>query len=327
MSTRALPPLFRPPPKTFDDTPNHAVRHRVLKGIWRVADPKITLASAAALLLGTSFAALHGSLDIGWLLVTVIGVFAVEAGKNASGDVFDWDSGADQSLARSERTPFSGGKRIIVDRLLSRHEAMVVAFVFFAVATAAGLAIVVFREPSVLLLGVIGMSLAYFYHAPPLALSYRGWGELAVAVSYGPILACGAYLVQRHTIATDVALVSIPLGIAVMTFLWINEFPDARADAAAGKRTLVVRLGRLRAARWFAGLVAVTYVCVLLLPLAGVPIGALFGLVGLPPAIAAARRLSANPTRTEALVPAQGLTLLSFVLLSLGASIGALSTG
>jgi 1,4-dihydroxy-2-naphthoate octaprenyltransferase len=327
MSTHALPPLFRPPHKTFDDTPNKGVRHRILKGVWRVADPKITLASVAAILLGASFAALHGPLDVGWLCVTVIGIFGVEAGKNASGDVFDWDSGADQGLERSERTPFSGGKRIIVDGLLSRHEAMVVAFAFFALATAAGLAIVVFREPSVLLLGVIGMSLAYFYHAPPLALSYRGWGELAVAVSYGPIIACGTFLVQRHSIGTDIALASVPLGIAVMAFLWINEFPDARADAAAGKRTLVVRLGRLRASRWFGGLVAVTYVCVLLLPVAGLPVGSLLGFIGLPAAVAAARRLRSNPTRTSALVPAQGLTLLSFVLLSLGASVGALLSG
>jgi 1,4-dihydroxy-2-naphthoate octaprenyltransferase len=291
-------------------------------GIWRVADPKITLASVASMLVGIGAAAWAGPLAWGWLVVTVLGIFCVEAAKNASGEIFDWDSGADQGVREEERSPFSGGKRVIVDGLLTRAETAIVAGGFYAVAIAAGLAIVFVREPSVFWLGVLGVCLAFFYHAPPLRLAYRGFGELAVALAYGPVIACGAYLVQRHTIDAPVLLASLPLGIAVGAFLWINEFPDARADAAAGKRTLVVRLGRVRASRVFAGIVALAYLGVVLLPLLGLPRSLWFGLIGLPHGLAGAHLLYRHPETTRHIVPAQAWTLLSFVLMSVGLAAG-----
>ncbi len=291
-------------------------------GVWRVADPKSTLASVASMLVGAGAAALHGSIAWGWLALTVLGLFCVEAAKNASGEIFDWDSGADQGVRDEERSPFSGGKRVIVDGLLSRAETAVVAGLFYAVAIAAGLAIVVLREPAVLWLGMFGVALAFFYHAPPLRLAYRGLGELAVATAYGPVIAAGTYLVQRGQLDADVLVASIPLGIAVGAFLWINEFPDARADAAAGKRTLVVRLGRPRAARAFIAIISAAYLGVLLLPLAGLPHALWLGLIGLPHGVAAAHRVYRHPRALRHIVPAQAWTLLSFVLMSVGLAAG-----
>ena len=59
-------------------------------------------------------------------------------------------------------------------------------------------------------IGVVGLALAFFYHAPPLKLAYRGLGELAVAACYGPLIAVGSYLVQRGEITADVLLLSLP---------------------------------------------------------------------------------------------------------------------
>src|SRR5512138_2734419 len=129
------------------------------RGVWRVADPKITLASVASMLIATGAAVWSGPIAWGWLALTVIGIFCVEAAKNASGEIFDWDSGADQGVRDEERSPFSGGKRVIVDGLLTRAETAIVAGAFYAVAVAAGLAIVVVREPSVFWLGVLGVAL------------------------------------------------------------------------------------------------------------------------------------------------------------------------
>src|SRR5690349_784399 len=125
-------------------------------GVWRVADPKITLASVASMIVGAGAAAWRGPIAWGWLALTVAGIFCVEAAKNASGEIFDWDSGADEEVRDDERSPFSGGKRVILDGLLTRTETALVAAAFYAVAIVIGPAIVLAREPAVIYLGMLG---------------------------------------------------------------------------------------------------------------------------------------------------------------------------
>jgi 1,4-dihydroxy-2-naphthoate octaprenyltransferase len=298
------------------------VGRRPWKGVWRVADPKITLASAASMLLGTALAAVDGALSWPWLAATVAGIFCIEAAKNASGEVFDWDSGTDRTIAEADRSPFSGGKRVLVDRLMTRRQTWWVAAIFYALGGAAGIAIALWREPWVIAIGIAGVALAWFYHAPPLRLSYRGLGEPAVALVYGPLICAGTYLVQRHTIPPHVWITAIPLGLMIGAFLWINEFPDRRADDSAGKRTLVVKLGAERASDLYAAIVVAAYLALAIVPLTGVSPLVFIGFIGLPHAIIAAARLSRFPTETSRIVPAQGWSLLSFVLLSIGMSAG-----
>ena len=294
------------------------------KGFWRLADPKISLASAASMLLGASAAAAAGPLSIGWLAVTVLGIFAVEVAKNASGEIFDWDSGTDLRVRPEDRSPFSGGKRVLVDGLLTRRQTWGIAIGGYMVAVVAGLVIVRWREAGVLWIGVAGLSLAFFYHAPPLRLSYRGLGELAVVACYGPLICAGTYLVQRGEMPTSVVLLSLPLGLLIAAFLWINEFPDHAADALSGKRTLVVRLGRRGAATGFGAIGVAAALVLALLPAAGLPRTVWLGGIGVMRYWPAANSLRAAPEDTSAIVPAQAMTLQAFLLYALGASAGVL---
>lgn len=294
------------------------------QGFWRLSDPKISLASAAGMLLGASSAAAAGPIAVGWLVLTVLGVFAVEVAKNASGEVFDWDSGTDLRVREEDRSPFSGGKRVLVDGLLTRGQTWGIATGGYLLAAVVGLSIVAWREERVLWFGLAGLALAFFYHAPPGRLSYRGLGELAVAISYGPLVCAGTYLVQRGTIPVGIVFLSLPLGILIAAFLWINEFPDYSADALSGKRTLVVRLGRRDAAKGFAWLGVSAAVVTALLPATGLPATVWLGGVAALRYIPAARALLASPEDTRAIVPAQAMTLQAFLLYALGASIGML---
>ena len=296
---------------------------RFWQGVWRVADPKITLASASSLLLGICAAAYGGPLEWFWLVPCVIGIFFLEAAKNASGELFDWDSGADRRVAEEDRSPFSGGKRVLVDGLWTRTQTATVAGVFYALTAALGIWMSM-REPRVLPLGIAGASIAFFYHAPPVKLSYRGLGELAVFVCYGPFVCCGTYLLQRGHVPAAILHLSIPLGLMVAAFLFVNEFPDARADGESGKRTLVVRLGKRAASRVFPLFAAVAFAYVLFLPAAGLPRTVWLGLAGLPFAIRAAVILWKNPDRTAPIIPAQASTLLSFVAMAIGCGAGLL---
>lgn len=293
-------------------------------GFWRLADPKISLASMSSIFLGACAAAAHGTLHIGWLAVTVFGIFAIEVAKNASGEVFDFDSGTDQAVAPQDRSPFSGGKRVLVDRLLTRRQTVSIAVGGYALGITAGLILALFREPSVIWWGLAGVAFAYLYHAPPLKLAYRGLGEFAVAISYGPLICGGTYLVQHGFVTLPVLALSLPLGLLIGAFLWINEFPDYLADRAANKRTWVVRLGRQRASRVFAGLLATAVCLLLVLPLFGLPRSVWLAAIAVPPATIAAVRLWNEPEKTSAVIPAQAMTLLAFVLFSFGGGLGLL---
>jgi 1,4-dihydroxy-2-naphthoate octaprenyltransferase len=193
-------------------------------GLWRLADPKISLASFAAMFLGACAAARDGALSWGWLALTVLGIFCIEVAKNASGEIIDFDSGTDQAVALEDRSPYSGGKRVLLDRLLTRRQTIAISAVSYLLGIVVGLIIVLYREPRIFWLGVAGVGLALFYHMPPLKLSYRGLGELAVGLSYGPLITAGTYLVQRGTVTLDVILLSAVLGLLIAAFLWINEF-------------------------------------------------------------------------------------------------------
>ncbi len=293
-------------------------------GVWRLADPKISLASVASMFLGAAAAARDGQLAPGWLALTVVGIFCIEVAKNASGEIFDFDSGTDLQVASEDRSPFSGGKRVLVDGLLTRRQTAAIAAIGYALGIAVGLVIVLSRQPSVLWLGVLGVASAFFYHAPPFKLSYRGLGEISVALCYGPLICCGTYLVQRGQVPAQVVWLSVPLGILIGAFLWINEFPDYRADLAAGKHTLVVSLGRQQASRAFAALVAVAFAGLAFLPLAGLPLTVWLGAVAVLPGIAATRVVLATPETTARLIPAQANTLLAFLLVAAGSGIGLL---
>ena len=60
--------------------------------------------------------------------------------------------------------------------------------------------------------------------------------------------------VQSPTLEIATFAVSIPVALWVAAILLINEVPDIRADAAAGKNTLVVRLGVTTTRRVYAAL-------------------------------------------------------------------------
>jgi 1,4-dihydroxy-2-naphthoate octaprenyltransferase len=293
------------------------------QGFWRLADPKISLASFAGLWLGACAAAADNHLSWSWLGLTILGVFCVEVAKNASGEIVDYDSGTDLEIREIERTPFSGGKRVLVDGLLSRKQTWQIAMAFYLASISIGLLLVCLLNPHIIFFGLTGMALAWCYHAAPFRLAYRGLGELAVAIAYGPLIVCGTYFVQTGDLSAPLLHVSCALGLHIAAFLWINEFPDSRADLAAGKRNLIVRLGTERASFAYVLLITTAY-CWLGLTSFVYPnaLGYLWGFAGLPLAIFSAWRLLNSSGNIPAMIPAQVASLSGFVMMAFGAGVG-----
>jgi 1,4-dihydroxy-2-naphthoate octaprenyltransferase len=118
-----------------------------------------------------------------------------------------------------------------------------VAAGLYAAAATIGLVLVALTGSILLLwIGVAGIALGLAYTAPPLKLVYRGLGELAVALGFGPVMLLGAYVVQTGRLAWEPVVLSLVPGILISLILFVNEIPDRGGDAQAGKRTLPVRL-------------------------------------------------------------------------------------
>src|SRR4029453_9056652 len=113
---------------------------------------------------------------------------------------------------------------------------------------------------------------------------YRGLGEIAVALGFGPMMLLGAYVVQTEgALSWEPFVASIPVALLVALILYVNEIPDRRGDARAGKRTLPVRFGRPTIVAGYRVAVAAAYVAIVAGVLTGVlPVTRLLPLFPLP---------------------------------------------
>ena len=144
---------------------------------------------------------------------------------------------------------------------------------------------------------------------PPLALVSRGLGEAAVAAGW-LLVVVGSDYVQRGAFVLAPLQAGLSYALLVAAILFINEFPDRRGDAAAGKRTLVVRLGP-DSAKWvYLGLVLAAYGwLVLMVGRDRLPQGAAAAALTLILSFRAARYLMAHAAEPSELAPALKLTI------------------
>jgi 1,4-dihydroxy-2-naphthoate octaprenyltransferase len=236
-------------------------------------------ATLVPVILGVAVAALEGEWSLGLAGLTFLGAALVHLGLNVANDVFDTLSGAD--AANTTPTQFSGGSRVIHYGLVSMRGMAFLSAAFYLGGIAIGLYLAVQRGFWPLFsIGVAGVVISIIYTAPPFRLVHRGIGEVAVALGFGPIMLLGAYFVQAQRFAFEAVYLSIPVAILIALVLYVNEVPDRPGDAAAGKRTLPVRLSKEAVIGAYAGALVVTY--------ALIGVGAVAGILARPAIIALA---------------------------------------
>ena len=252
-------------------------------------------ATLVPVLLGILIAASHGFFDLGAAVLTIIGACFVQLGLNVANDVFDTMSGADD--ANVTPTQFSGGSRVIQYGLVSLRQMATLSTIFYVIAGLIGLVLLATHGSTALLvIGVVGFIVSLGYTAPPLKFVYRGLGEIAVALGFGPLMLLGAYVVQTGgTLAWEPFVASIPVALLVALILYVNEIPDRRSDARAGKRTLPVRFSETTIITGYNVAVAVAMVVLVAGVLAGIlPVPVLLMLVTIPLALRVSRGLAPN---------------------------------
>lgn len=260
-------------------------------------------------LLGLASASAGGAaLDPATAFVTLFFALVAHAGINVLNDYYDALNGSD--AANSERRyPFTGGSRFIQNGLISVSATGIFGYALLAAVVPAGLWLAHYSAPGLIWIGLAGLAVGWAYSAPPFKLMSRGLGEAAVACGW-LIVVLGADYVQRAMFSWAPIIAGLPYALHVANLLYINQFPDVKADAAAGKRNLVVRLGPGRA-RWLYPAIAIAaYAWLAGAAIAGaLPALALVALAAAVPAFGAARVLARNARQPAALDPAIRATI------------------
>jgi 1,4-dihydroxy-2-naphthoate octaprenyltransferase len=291
--------------------------------VWlRMTRPAFLWLTVVACVLGTATAAACGcGLDLPLALgATALAVLAHAAG-NVLNDLHDARNGADAANQRGI-FPFTGGSRLIQAGMVTERQTAELASALVLFLVPAGLLLAVKAGGGVLLLGLAGLALAWAYSAPPLRLMSRGLGELTVALVWFLVVVGADYVQRRHFFPIP-AWVALGFALLVAALLLINGFPDAEADAQVGKRTLVVRLGPVKASALYAVLAIGAHLWLvagvwLLVP----PSQALWGLVSLPFSLAAAGWLAKHLHQPDRLKPALVLSVMAVLLHGLGLAAG-----
>lgn len=218
----------------------------------------------------------------GYFLLVILGLLLNHMALNMTDDYYDFRHLVDV-FATDGKNPYTGGSGLLSSGLIQPQKMKNVFITFYIIAIGIGVFLGMMRGAFILLFLVIGFFCAYFYTAPPIRFGYRGLGEMAQLLCFGPGIGIGAYYVQAQRISWEAFWGTLPFGIMLFSMITINEIPDYDEDQKGGKLNLVARFGR-EAGVWLfiLSLLSAYGAIVLGVVLGRIPVLGLISLVTLP---------------------------------------------
>ncbi|MBQ7510871.1 MAG: 1,4-dihydroxy-2-naphthoate octaprenyltransferase [Prevotella sp.] len=208
---------------------------------WMLASrPKTLTGAAVPVAIGLSLAWKDAAGYIGhpfsWVAAVLCLLFAfiMQIDANLINDFVDYAKGTDDRETRL------GPERACTQGWVSIERMKQAIALTTCLACLVGLPLVWFGGLEMLLVGVCCVVFCFLYTTH---LSYMGLGDVLVLVFFGLVPVCITYYVQLHTVTMEVLIASLACGLVIDALLLVNNFRDRDTDRAAGKNTLVVRIG------------------------------------------------------------------------------------
>ena len=274
--------------------------------VWlRAVRVRFLLSSVVAVALGGAVSAYtHHTINIPDIAVVAAGVLMLHASVDLLNDYRDYKRGIDQRL---RQTGMSGGTGVLPEGLLRPEAVRRAGMVCLAAGAAVGTYYIIMHGAVVAaLLGFAVVSI-YFYST---RIVDWGLGEFMVAVK-GTMIVLGTYYIQTGTITYDAVAGGMAAGTLSALVLFVASFPDYKADAAGGRRNIVIRYGPRRAATVIYWLFPASFAGVLAAgaSLGVIPVYCLAALAPLPLAVYAGRGLARDCMHPDRMVPHMYRTL------------------
>lgn len=258
--------------------PHLSTGHRLTRVFTLVRYRFFLFAGLLPYLLGAAWASrMAGTFDVAMFWSGLGGVVLAVIGVEAYNEYFDARMGTDRVFNPQDLPP-------VKDAVFWTGTAA------FAGALAVGLYLTSQLGWPILAFALLGGAAAIFYEAPPIRWSYRGLGEVVIALAYGPWMVLGSLYLHSQAVSWSALLASLVPALLIMALAVVNAIPDFHQDRLVGKRNLVVRLGRERAVQLYLALAATSMAVVALgAALGAFPLACLAALLALPLLVASGR--------------------------------------
>lgn len=265
------------------------------------ARPKTLVAAVAPVLVGTAAAdRFRGERFVLTLVVAV----ALQVAVNYANDLSDAARGVDAQRR--------GPRRAVSSGLISQSVMKLGIACALGVACVAGLVLVLQVGLELAVLGGASIIAALAYSGGPRPYASEGLGEVFVFVFFGLVATAGSAYVQDEQVSMVALAAAVPVGLLASAILVVNNLRDIDSDAAAGKRTLAVRIGDRATRSLYRRLVLGAFALLPVVAGVAMSIGPLVAFVTLPLGLQALR------LGEDALVESARLELVFAILLAAG---------
>lgn len=270
------------------------------------------------MVVGSSLALADDAFRWDAFVAALVGALAIQVAANFANDASDASRGAD--------TPDRiGPTRVVASGLLPARSVWAATWLSFGVATLAGVWLIAIAGWVVAVIGVVSIVATLGYVGGPVPYGYRGLGEVFVFVFFGLVATVGSRYVHDRTAPLDAWALAVPVGALIAAILVANNLRDLPTDAAAGKRTLAVLMGRRRTVVLYRALVWGSFGAIGLGALTSVIApGALLALAAAPLALGPSRVVGSatdGPALIAVLVGTARLQLVAGVLVAIGVNL------
>lgn len=211
--------------------------------------------------------------DVPWHIMVLIpvAVLLLALFVNFSNDYFDHKSGVDKkvndrkSRTRDNLMTSDAVKRVYWEGnqfdtgLVTERQGKAIMAALLVLIVIVALPVIAYGGWSVVVLGLIGAALAFFYTAPPVNLGARGLGEVSVAISFFMMCFCSFY-VATGTLTVEILLFSVMIGIIVGLMRLIDSMSANDVHLEMHEVNMSIRLGTEGTVRAIKAVVVIAYV-------------------------------------------------------------------
>ena len=193
--------------------------------------------SAAGVLTAIGYNVGDGTFKAAPAALCLIFALLAQVASNFANEYYDYRDGLD-------RAGRDGPRRGVTEGDITPGAMLRATYATLGMACCVGLSLLWWGGGWLLIAGIVIAIGAMAYSAGPYPLSRHGLGEVAVIIFFGVIPVNLTYYVQSGYFAWPVGIASAAIGLMGANVLLVNNYRDADDDAAVGKRTLAVIMGR-----------------------------------------------------------------------------------